>query len=313
MEKTMQKEGITILENVVLISAPLNLFSPERDTGERRTDDLITDKRTIQFVDTKLLAGFRRKRTELRRMLLHYGTRVPLFNAYAAPVAAINSVTLGLNSFTEDWNRLLDKFATEYPPALVDLKQKHPARAAEIDRFAPTTSDLLERMEFRYTVYQLDSGSIQSENGLSNELLSLPERVMDDIAKELNERAGQGQMFRQAIREVLGRVKAKAAGFAFLHPVIAAIPEAIDKTLAALPTEGVIQGADGIMLGGLIGALQNRRILTVGIVSAPSVQEPLETVAPAEVKQVTTQQEPANDPVPVIQAPPAQRTGTWDF
>lgn len=312
----MQKQGLEILENVVLIAAPLNMFSPERDMGERRTDDLVTDKRSIQFVDTKLLAGFRRKRTELRRMLLHYGTRIPLFNAYAAPLTAVNTVTQALNSFTEDWNQMRAEFAAKYPIALAELKEKHPARAAEIVRWAPSIDELLDKMEFRYAVYKVDAGTIQSEGGLGDELLSLPERVMDDIAKELNERAGQGQMFRQAIREVLGRVKAKAAGFAFLHPVIAAIPEAIDKTLAGLPTEGMIQGADGIMLGGLIGALQNRHILDVGIVSTPSVQEPLEIAAQApqvEVKQVTPQQEPANDPVSVIHAPVAQMTGTWNF
>lgn len=295
----MQKTHTEILENVALIAAPLNLFSPERDTGRRKTEDLIVDKQSIRFVDVKLLAPFRRKRTELRRMLVAFGTRIPLFNAYATPVGSINSVTLALDAFKEDWDRLREEFASEYPQALAELKQKHPARAAEIARFAPTISELLEKMEFRFSLYQITGDSIRSESGLAEELMSLPERVMSDISKDLNERAGQGQLFRQGIREVLGRVRSKAEGFGFLHPVIAAIPEAIDKTLANLPTEGSIQGADGILLGGLIGALQNRRILETGIVMLSSVEERLDAEAQAEAEE-EQEQEPL-------------KTGTWDF
>lgn len=304
----MQQQQVELLKNVALVAAPLNLFSPERDTGERKTEDLVTDKRTIQFVDVKLLAGFRRKRTELRRMLLAYGTRVPLFGAYAIPVSSVDGVTRALESFTEEWNQLRNEFAQDYPAALEELKQKHPARAAEIARFAPTLRTLLKKMEFRFTVYEVNAGSIHAESGLANELLSLPERVMDDISKELNERAGQGQMFRQSIRDVLGRVRTKAEGFGFLHPVIAAIPEAIDKALANLPADGMIQGSDGILLGGLIGALQNRRILEVGIVTVSNIgiQTEAEQSVAAEVVS-------ANDQDCTISAEPVKMNGTWDF
>lgn len=302
----MQQNHTEILENVVLIAAPLNLFSPERDTGERKTEDLMVDKRSIQFVDTKLLAPFRRKRTELRRMLVAFGTRIPLFNAYAAPATSVNSVTLALDAFSEEWNRLRQEFEVDYPMALEELKQKHPARALEIAKFAPTINELLEKMEFRFTLYKVSGDSIQSESGLANELMSLPERVMDDISKELNERAGRGQMFRQGIRDVLGRVRSKAEGFGFLHPVIAAIPEAIDKTLASLPTEGAIQGADGILLGGLIGALQNKRILKDGIVTLSSIEADLDAEAQAEAAG-NAGQAPENETETLA------KTGTWDF
>ncbi len=304
------QQHIEILKSVALISAPLNLFSPERDTGERKTEGLMVDKRSIQFVDTALLAPFRRKRTELRRMLVNWGTRVPLFNAYAIPLTSIGEVSLALEAFTEDWRRLRDDFVSAYPDALERLKEKHPSSAADIARHAPTANELLKRMEFRFTIFQVGGDSIQAESGLEDEMLSLPEKVMEDIAKELNERAGQGQSFRQGIRDVLGRVRAKAEGFSFLHPTIAAIPEAIDKVLSSLPTDGAIQGADGLLLGGLIGALQNRRILEVGIVTMSSIENRLDLEASEAKAEAASRLTSVQ--IPAIQEE-QQRTGTWDF
>lgn len=298
-----------ILENIILVAAPLNLFSPERDTGERKTEDLVTNKRTIQFVEPKLLAPFRSKRTELRRMLLAFGSRLPLFGAYAVPAKNIGHVTQALEAFTREWETLRAEFVRDYPASIQHLKAEHPARAAEISRFAPMAGELLKQMEFRWTTYEVRMDSIRSESGLSSELLSLPERVMEDIAKELNERTGKGMQYRQAVRDVLGRVREKAEGFAFLHPVIAAIPEAIDKTLAALPKEGAILGSDAIMLGGLIGALQNRRILEVGIVTVSNIQERLEAEEKAAEAAVS---EALQEEIPEGQTTPAA-TGTWDF
>lgn len=252
----------TILDRVVIFAPSLSLVSPERDTGQRGGDEFLVEKTSLLFIDKTLLKPLNSMRNEMQKIMRSMGVRMDILNAYAVPMECADDIRNQLESFGSRFDSMKAVFLDDYVRGIEDrLDRATPVQASEIRRIAPSVKTMEKIISFGFAEYRVTGGS----GNIDEHMESLPEQVMSDIRNMISESTKPGSRYTQRIRNVLNRVSKKAAGFSFLHPVIAGLPEVIGAVMEKIPGDGAITGTDALIVGALLGALSNKDILDNGI------------------------------------------------
>lgn len=264
-----------MLNNVIIVAARISGLSNERELERTEREGVMRRKATIEFVDGKLFSPIGGLRADLRRVMRTYAKRMKLMDTWLAPVSMEAEIEGAIETFRVRLDRIKNDIAANYLAAVEAQCEADPARAADIRRVAPTTQAVLNAIRFDEGILRVPPEMAKGA-GLAEELKpsSMAGDVIAEIQSELRESIGSGQRFlntgERSVRNVLHRVRTKAKGFGFLHPVIEAIPGAIDRVLSMMPATGrFIEGEDALVLGVLIGSIQNPRILDLGPVISP--------------------------------------------
>lgn len=263
-----------MLNNVIIVAARISGLSNERELDRAEKDGVIKKKKTVEFVPGNFFSPIGALRSDLRRTMRTYAKRMNLMDAWLAPVGQEADIESAIKNFRRRLDDVKNHIEANYLAAVEAQCQADPARAADIRRVAPSTGTVLDSIRFDEGILRVPP-EMAKGMGLEQELRpdSMAADVIAEIQTELEQSIGSGMRYintgERSVRNVLHRVQTKAKGFGFLHPVIDAIPGAIDRVLQMMPPAGrFIEGDDALILGALIASIQNPRILDLGPVIA---------------------------------------------
>lgn len=245
-----------IFKDAEFVSWNSQLFSAERSlTVGQKTES----RRTIvvqKIVDETHLRKFLSLRVKAFRACRSYGTRLEEFffrGGWVVPHQNARALHAELNRIAADWKDHAEtQVYPHYERWVTEFASEHPSEAGSIIALAPTLAWVMRNNWFRWGSLQLNAQAVQAGASSSN-LVDVPtalaEQALKEIADELYEaKLPKSERHTQGCRQMLARIRDKAAALAALHPRLQEIADVFGKMVPALPTSGYIVGFEAAMV-----------------------------------------------------------------
>ena len=324
------QSDIRILDSLLALNLTISLWSARRkltleDMGDAELppEDLAS-LGSKRIADPESLRIFGTLKCRAFSFLDRHGVR--FMSGWAIPEDKAGEIVEGLIRIRDEFEQAKEAFLADYDQSIEAWIAKH-REWSNIIRDAIVGSDYVRaRMDFRWQLYRvapleqhpdttavLEAGLAEEVTGLGGTLFGEIARTADDIWRRVYE--GKTEVTHKALSP-LKTLHNKLTGLSFVEPHVAPVADIIQTALKRLPAKGNIDGADLLMLQGLVCLLKDSdtliahaQSLIVGN-SADSVLDSLLPVTPIlstdaaqmdnPATNVDTLMDNANDDAPVL-------------
>ena len=210
-----------------------------------------------RIIAAETLAPFTALKREAEKLCLAQGVR--FIGGYAVRSDNAADLSDGLEQLQSRFDKVREELLLAYDTEVEKWIKENPAEWEPIIRAAIEPASYVEQaLQFSFCPVKIDSPDILGKNlGLEQEASGLYGQLCHEIrvaARTAFETsfAHRSKITRKALRPIYA-MRQKLSSLSFIDPSIGDTIAIIDDTLARLPAQGPIEGADLNMVAGLVG------------------------------------------------------------
>ena len=258
---------IKVLGSLLALHLEVNIWtarkklSPEDFDGAKLPPDDLASLGSKRVCDPEDLKVFGTLKARAVSLLDRHGVR--FLGGWAIPENQADAIVTELEQILQDFNRAKDEFLSRYDESVREWIAKHPGWEQIIFDSTVSADYVRSRMGFIWRLYRIvppDPADPVME-GLKDEVVSLGQTLFGEVSKAATEAwhkcfAGKTEITRKALSP-LRTIHQKLSGLSFVEPRVSPVADLIHTAFEHLPKRGRIEGANLLMLQGLVSLLRD--------------------------------------------------------
>jgi len=258
---------IRVLDSLLALHLEVNIWtarkklSPEDFAGATLPPEDLASLGSKRVCDPEALRVFGTLKARAVSLLDRHGVR--FLGGWAIPESQADAIVTELGQILQDFNTAKEDFLSRYDESVRDWIAKHAGWEQIIADSTVSADYVRSRMGFIWRLYRIvppDPADPVME-GLKDEVVSLGQTLFGEVSKAATEAwhkcfAGKTEITRKALSP-LRTIHQKLAGLSFVEPRVSPIADLIHTAFEHLPKRGRIEGANLLMLQGLVSLLRD--------------------------------------------------------
>ncbi len=258
---------IKVLDSLLALHLEVNIWtarkklSPEDFAGATLPPEDLASLGSKRICDPEDLRIFGTLKARAVSLLDKHGVR--FLGGWAIPQDQADTIVTELEHILSDFNTAKEDFLARYDESVREWISKHAGWEQIIADSTVSADYVRSRIGFIWRLYRIvppDPADPVME-GLRQEVESLGETLFGEVAKAASEAwhkcfAGKTEITRKALSP-LRTIHQKLSGLSFVEPRVTPIVDLIHTAFEHLPRRGRIEGANLLMLQGLVSMLRD--------------------------------------------------------
>ena len=258
---------IKVLDSLLALHLEVNIWtarkklSPEDFAGATLPPEDLASLGSKRVCDPEALRVFGTLKARAVSLLDRHGVR--FLGGWAIPESQADAIVTELEQILRDFNAAKEDFLSRYDESVRDWIAKHSGWEQIIADSTVSADYVRSRMGFIWRLYRIvppDPADPVME-GLKDEVVSLGETLFGEVSKAATEAwhkcfAGKTEITRKALSP-LKTIHQKLSGLSFVEPRVSPVADLIHTAFEHLPKRGRIEGANLLMLQGLVSLLRD--------------------------------------------------------
>ncbi len=258
---------IKVLDSLLALHLEVNIWtarkklSPEDFAGATLPPEDLASLGSKRICDPEDLRIFGTLKARAVSLLDKHGVR--FLGGWAIPQDQADIIVTELEHILSDFNTAKEDFLARYDESVREWISKHAGWEQIIADSTVSADYVRSRIGFIWRLYRIvppDPADPVME-GLRQEVESLGETLFGEVAKAASEAwhkcfAGKTEITRKALSP-LRTIHQKLSGLSFVEPRVTPIVDLIHTAFEHLPRRGRIEGANLLMLQGLVSMLRD--------------------------------------------------------
>ena len=256
---------IKVLDSLLTLHLEVNIWtarkklSPEDFAGATLPPEDLASLGSKRVCDPEALRVFGTLKARAVSLLDRNGVR--FLGGWAIPESQADAIVTELEQILQDFNAAKEDFLSRYDESVRDWIAKHAGWEQIIADSTVSADYVRSRMGFIWRLYRIvppDPADPVME-GLKDEVTSLGQTLFGEVSKAATEAwhkcfAGKTEITRKALSP-LRTIHQKLSGLSFVEPRVSPVADLIHTAFEHLPKRGRIEGANLLMLQGLVSVL----------------------------------------------------------
>ena len=258
---------IKVLDSLLALHLEVNIWtarkklSPEDFAGATLPPEDLASLGSKRVCDPEALRVFGTLKARAVSLLDRHGVR--FLGGWAIPESQAGAIVAELEQILQDFNAAKEDFLSRYDESVRDWIAKHAGWEQIIADSTVSADYVRSRMGFIWRLYRIappDPADPVME-GLKDEVASLGQTLFGEVSKAATEAwhkcfAGKTEITRKALSP-LRTIHQKLSGLSFVEPRVSPVADLIHTAFEHLPKRGRIEGANLLMLQGLVSLLRD--------------------------------------------------------
>ncbi|GAB6113151.1 DUF3150 domain-containing protein [Desulfomicrobium salsuginis] len=258
---------IKVLDSLLALHLEVNIWtarkklSPEDFAGATLPPEDLASLGSKRVCDPEALRVFGTLKARAVSLLDRHGVR--FLGGWAIPESQADAIVTELEQILQDFNAAKEDFLSRYDESVRDWIAKHSGWEQIIADSTVSADYVRSRMGFIWRLYRIvppDPADPVME-GFKDEVVSLGETLFGEVSKAATEAwhkcfAGKTEITRKALSP-LRTIHQKLSGLSFVEPRVSPVADLIHTAFEHLPKRGRIEGANLLMLQGLVSLLRD--------------------------------------------------------
>ena len=258
---------IKVLDSLLALHLEVNIWtarkklSPEDFAGATLPPEDLASLGSKRVCDPEALRVFGTLKARAVSLLDRHGVR--FLGGWAIPESQADAIVTELEQILRDFNAAKEDFLSRYDESVRDWIAKHSGWEQIIADSTVSADYVRSRMGFIWRLYRIvppDPADPVME-GLKDEVVSLGQTLFGEVSKAATEAwhkcfAGKTEITRKALSP-LRTIHQKLSGLSFVEPRVSPVADLIHTAFEHLPKRGRIEGANLLMLQGLVSLLRD--------------------------------------------------------
>ena len=258
---------IKVLDSLLALHLEVNIWtarkklSPEDFAGATLPPEDLASLGSKRVCDPEALRVFGTLKARAVSLLDRHGVR--FLGGWAIPESQADAIVTELEQILRDFNAAKEDFLSRYDESVRDWIAKHSGWEQIIADSTVSADYVRSRMGFIWRLYRIvppDPADPVME-GLKDEVASLGQTLFGEVSKAATEAwhkcfAGKTEITRKALSP-LKTIHQKLSGLSFVEPRVSPVADLIHTAFEHLPKRGRIEGANLLMLQGLVSLLRD--------------------------------------------------------
>ena len=258
---------IKVLDSLLALHLEVNIWtarkklSPEDFAGATLPPEDLASLGSKRVCNPEALRVFGTLKARAVSLLDRHGVR--FLGGWAIPESQADAIVTELEQILQDFNAAKEDFLSRYDESVRDWIAKHAGWEQIIADSTVSADYVRSRMGFIWRLYRIvppDPADPVME-GLKDEVVSLGQTLFGEVSKAAAEAwhkcfAGKTEITRKALSP-LRTIHQKLSGLSFVEPRVSPVADLIHTAFEHLPKRGRIEGANLLMLQGLVSLLRD--------------------------------------------------------
>lgn len=258
---------IKVLDSLLALHLEVNIWtarkklSPEDFAGATLPPEDLASLGSKRVCDPEALRVFGTLKARAVSLLDRHGVR--FLGGWAIPESEADAIVIELDQILQDFNAAKEDFLFRYDESVRDWIAKHAGWEQIIADSTVSADYVRSRMGFLWRLYRIvppDPADPVME-GLKDEVASLGQTLFGEVSKAATEAwhkcfSGKTEITRKALSP-LRTIHQKLSGLSFVEPRVSPVADLIHTAFEHLPKRGRIEGANLLMLQGLVSLLRD--------------------------------------------------------
>ena len=258
---------IKVLDSLLALHLEVNIWtarkklSPEDFAGATLPPEDLASLGSKRVCDPEALRVFGTLKARAVSLLDRHGVR--FLGGWAIPESQADAIVTELEQILQDFNAAKEDFLSRYDESVRDWIAKHAGWEQIIADSTVSADYVRSRMGFIWRLYRIvppDPADPVME-GLKDEVVSLGHTLFGEVSKAATEAwhkcfAGKTEITRKALSP-LKTIHQKLSGLSFGEPRVSPVADLIHTAFEHLPKRGRIEGANLLILQGLVSLLRD--------------------------------------------------------
>ena len=258
---------IKVLDNILALHLDVNIWtarkklSPEDFDGATLPPDDLASLGSKRICDPEDLRVFGTLKARAVSLLDRHGVR--FLGGWAIPENQADAIVTELEQILHDFNAAKENFLARYDESVREWIAKHPGWEQIIFDSTVSADYVRSRMGFLWRLYRIvpPDPADPVMVGIKDEVEGLGQTLFGEVSKAATEAwhkcfAGKMEITRKALSP-LRTIHQKLSGLSFVEPRVSPVADLIHTAFEHLPKRGKIEGANLIMLQGLVSLLRD--------------------------------------------------------
>jgi hypothetical protein len=258
---------IKVLDNILALHLEVNIWtarkklSPEDFDGATLPPDDLASLGSKRICDPEDLRVFGTLKARAVSLLDRNGVR--FLGGWAIPENQADAIVTELEQILHDFNTAKEDFLARYDESVREWIAKHPGWEQIIFDSTVSADYVRSRMGFLWRLYRIvpPDPADPVMVGLKDEVEGLGQTLFGEVSKAATEAwhkcfAGKTEITRKALSP-LRTIHQKLSGLSFVEPRVSPVADLIHTAFEHLPKRGRIEGANLLMLQGLVSLLRD--------------------------------------------------------
>jgi hypothetical protein len=258
---------IKVLDKILALHLEVNIWtarkklSPEDFDGATLPPDDLASLGSKRICDPEDLRVFGTLKARAVSLLDRQGVR--FLGGWAIPENQADAIVTELEQILHDFNAAKDDFLARYDESVREWIAKHPGWEQIIFDSTVSADYVRSRMGFLWRLYRIvpPDPADPVMVGIKDEVEGLGQTLFGEVSKAASEAwhkcfAGKTEITRKALSP-LRTIHQKLSGLSFVEPRVSPVADLIHTAFEHLPKRGRIEGANLIMLQGLVSLLRD--------------------------------------------------------
>ena len=257
---------ITVLQNLMVINLDVNIWSARKKLspadfgGVNLPPEELTSLGSKKICNPEDLRIFGTLKSRAVTMLDHVGVR--FLSGWGIPQDTADQVVKDLQVIHDEFMAAKDTFLATYDQSVLNWLNQHLQWKEIIENSVVGADYVSSRLGFKWQLFQLAPPQDKFiHDGLKDEVAKLGATLYGEIARAAEDAwkkcySGKDQVSQKAISP-LRSIYEKLNGLSFVEPCAAPIANLLKIAFEQVPPKGFIQGADLLMLQGVLALLRD--------------------------------------------------------
>jgi hypothetical protein len=258
---------IKVLDSLLALHLEVNIWtarkklSPEDFAGATLPPDDLASLGSKRICDPEDLRVFGTLKARAVSLLDRHGVR--FLGGWAIPENQADAIVTELEQILQDFNAAKADFLSRYDESVREWIAKHPGWEQIIFDSTVSADYVRSRMGFCWRLYRIvpPDPADPVMVGLKDEVEGLGHTLFGEVSKVATEAwhkcfAGKTEITRKALSP-LRTIHQKLSGLSFVEPRVSPVADLIHTAFEHLPKRGRIEGANLLMLQGLVSLLRD--------------------------------------------------------
>jgi hypothetical protein len=258
---------IKVLDSLLALHLEVNIWtarkklSPEDFAGATLPPEDLASLGSKRVCDPEALRVFGTLKARAVSLLDRHGVR--FLGGWAIPESQADAIVTELEQILQDFNAAKEDFLSRYDESVRDWIAKHAGWEQIIADSTVSADYVRSRMGFTWRLYRIvpPDPTDPVMEGLKDEVVSLGQTLFGEVSKAATEAwhkcfAGKTEITRKALSP-LRTIHQKLSGLSFVEPRVSPVANLIHTAFEHLPKRGRIEGANLLMLQGLVSLLRD--------------------------------------------------------
>jgi hypothetical protein len=271
-EKNMNTQtDIKVLDSLLALHLEVNIWtarkklSPEDFDGAKLPPEDLASLGSKRVCDPETLRVFGTLKARAVSLLDRHGVR--FLGGWAIPENQADIIVTELDQILQDFNAAKEDFLSRYDESVREWIAKHSGWEQIIADSTVSADYVRSRMGFVWKLFRIVPPDPVDPvmAGLKDEVASLGQTLFGEVSKAATEAwhkcfAGKTEITRKALSP-LKTIHQKLSGLSFVEPRVSPVADLIHTAFEHLPKRGKIEGANLLMLQGLVSLLRDAEAL----------------------------------------------------